>query len=88
MPQRGSLVDDDTFSPPKISIDNDGSDKVVESSNMPLEQRDSATNVNNDAAVQSVSLDELFDYDDISVQSVQDKELDSQCHKLDMGQET
>ena len=27
--KRGSLVDDDTFSPPKLSIDNTGSDNVV-----------------------------------------------------------
>jgi len=68
--KRGSLVDDDTFSPTKLSIDNDGPDNVVESSEMPLEPRDSATNVPNNATVQSVPLDELFDYDDISVQSV------------------
>ena len=73
--KRGSLVDDDTFSPPKL-FDNDGSDNVVESSDMPLEPRDSATNIPNDVTVQSVPLDELFDYDNISVQSVQDNELD------------
>ena len=39
---------------------------------MPQELRDSTTNVTTDAAVASVSLDELVDYDDMSVQSVQD----------------
>jgi len=43
---------------------------------MPQEPRDSATNVTTDAAVTSVPLDELFDYDAISVQSVQDNELE------------
>ena len=43
--KRGSLVDDDTFSPPKISIDNDSSNNVVESSDIPFEPTDCATNV-------------------------------------------
>jgi len=29
--KRRSLVDDDTFSPPKLYVDNDGSDNVVKS---------------------------------------------------------
>ena len=37
--KRGLLVDDDTFSPPKLSIDNDGSDNVEESTDMPQEPR-------------------------------------------------
>ena len=49
--KRGSLVDDDAVSPPKLSIENDGSDYVVESSDMPQELQDSATNVTTDAAV-------------------------------------
>jgi len=43
---------------------------------MPHEPRDYATNVTTDAAVTSVPLEELFDYDDISIRSVQDNELD------------
>jgi len=37
VPKRGSLVDGDTFSPLKLSIDNDSSDNVVESSDVPFE---------------------------------------------------
>ena len=40
VPKRGSLVDGDTFSPPKLSIDNDSSDNVVESSDVPFEPTD------------------------------------------------
>jgi len=38
----GSLVDGDTFSPLKLSIDNDSSDNVVESSDVPFELTDCA----------------------------------------------
>jgi len=78
IPKRGLLVDDDTFSPPKLSIDNDSSDNTVDSSDIPFEPTDCATNVLNDAAVQSVPLDKLFDCDDISVQSVRGNELEPQ----------
>ena len=87
--KRGSLVEDDTFSPPKLSIDNDGSDNVVESSDMPQEPRDSATNVPNVAAGQSVPLDEMFGYDCISwtsVQSVQENELEPPTSTSDRAQ--
>ena len=73
--KRGSLVMNDTFSPPKLSINNEGSDNVVELSDMPQERRDSATSVSSVTAGDSVPLDELFDYDDISVQSVQGIEI-------------
>ena len=72
VPKWGSLVDGDTSSPPELSIDNDSSDNVVESSDIPLEPTDCANNVPNDATVHTVPLDEFFDYDDISVQSVPD----------------
>jgi len=62
VPKRGSLVDGDTFSPLKLSIDNDSSDNVVESSDVPFKPTDCANDVPNDSAVQSVPLDELFDY--------------------------
>ena len=85
--KRGSLVDDDTFSPPTLSIDNDSSDNVVETSDIPLEPTDCATNVPNDAAVLPVPLDELFDYDYISVQvSVPDNELEPQPSTSDPTQ--
>ena len=45
---------------------------------MPQEPRDSATNVTTNAAVTSVPLDEQFDYNYISVQSVHDNELEPQ----------
>jgi len=75
--KRGSLVDDDTFSPPSslLSIDNDGSDNVVESSDMQQELQNSATNVLSVMVGESVPLDELFDHDDISIQSVHDNDL-------------
>ena len=81
--KRGSLVDDDTFKPPKLSMDNDGSDNVED---MPQEPRDSATNVTSDAAVSSVLLDEQFDNDDISVQPVQDNELEPPTSTSDPAQ--
>ena len=40
----------------------------------------------NDVAVQSVPLDELFDYDDISVQSVPDNEFEPQPSTSDPTQ--
>ena len=45
--KRGILVDDETCSPPilKPNIENDGSDNVVESSDMPQTPQDSTTNV-------------------------------------------
>jgi len=72
--KRGSIVDDDIFNSTKPSIDNDGSDNVVEPTYIPQEPRDNATNVTTDAAVQSIPQDEVFDYDEISVQSLQDNE--------------
>ena len=57
--KRGSLVDDDTFSPPRLSIDNDGSDNVVDSTDMPQESRSYATKVTTDNGVTSVPIDEL-----------------------------
>ena len=86
VPKRGSLVDGDTSSPPKLSIDNDSSDNVVESSDVPLEPTDCAINVPNDATVQAVPLDELFDYDDISVQSVPDNDHEPQPSTSDTTQ--
>ena len=59
---------------------------MVESSDIPFEPTDCATNVPNDAAVQSVPLDELFDYDDISVQSVPDNEIEPQTSTSDPAQ--
>jgi hypothetical protein len=70
VPKRGSLVDGDTSSPTKLSIYNDSSDNVVESTDVPLEQTDGANDVPNDVTVPSVPLDELFDYDDVSVQTM------------------
>ena len=67
----GSLVDNDTFNLTKPSIYNDGSDNVVELTYSPQEPRDLANNVTTDVAVTSVPQDELFDYDDISAQSVE-----------------
>jgi len=83
--KRGSLVDDDTFSLPKLSIDNDGSDYVLESSDKPQEPRDSATNAPSVMAGKSVPLEELFDYDDISVQSRQDNELEPTTSTSDLA---
>ena len=77
-----------TLSVPKLSIDNNGFNNVLESSDMPKEPRDSATkNVTSDAVVTSVPLDELFDYDDdISVQSVLDDEPDPPISTSDSAQ--
>ena len=50
---------------------------------IPQEPHDLATNVTTDAAVTSVPLDELFDYDDISVQSVEDNELEPRTSTSD-----
>ena len=76
--KRGSLGDDDNdYTPTKPSIDNDGSDNVVELTYIPQDTHDLATNVTTDVVVIFVPLDELFDYDDISVQSVEDNELES-----------
>ena len=69
-------MDDDTFNSTKPSIDNEGSDNVVEPTYIPQEPRDYASNVTTDAAVTYVPLDELCDYDDISIQSAQDNELE------------
>ena len=55
--KRGSLGDDETFTPTKPSIDNDGSDNVVELTNIPQELHDLATNVTTDVAVTSIPLD-------------------------------
>jgi hypothetical protein len=74
--KRGSLGDDDNYTPTKPSIDNDGSDNVVELTYIPQDTHDRAINVTTDAVVTSVPLDELFKYDDISVQSVEDNELE------------
>ena len=84
--KRGSLGDDDNFTPTKPSIDNDGSDNVVELTYIPQDTHDLATNVTTDAAVTSVPLDEIFDYDDISVQSVEDNELDPTTSTSDPAQ--
>ena len=56
----------------------------MESSDIPCEPTDCANNVPNDAAVQAVSLDELFDYDEVSVQSVPDNELEPQPSTSDL----
>ena len=53
---------------------------------MPQEIRDSATNAHNVAVERSAPLDELFDYDDISVQSIQDNELEPPTSTLDPAQ--
>jgi hypothetical protein len=74
--KRGPLGDDDNFTPIKPSIDNDGSDIGVELTYIPQDTHDLATNVTTDAVVTSVTLDELFDYDDNSVQSFEDNELE------------
>ena len=47
VPKRGSLVDGDTSSPTKLSIYNDSSDNVAESTDVPLEQTDGANDVPN-----------------------------------------
>ena len=53
---------------------------------MPQEPRNYATNVTTDEAVTSVPLDELFDYDDISVPSVQDNEFEPPTSTSDPAQ--
>ena len=58
----------------------------MESSDVPLEPTYCANNVLNDATVQAVPLDELFDYDDISVQSVPDNDLEPQPSTSDTTQ--
>ena len=73
--KRRLLGDDDNFTPTKPSIDNDGSDNIVELTYIPQDTHDLAANVTTDAVVTSVPLYELFDYDDNSVQSIDDNEL-------------
>ena len=58
----------------------------MESSDVPFEPTDCANNVPDDAAVQSVPLDELFHYDYISVQSVPDNKLEPQPSTSDRTQ--
>ena len=55
---------------------NDGSHNVVELKYIAQDTYNLATNVTTDAVVTYVPLDELFDYDHISVQSVEDNELE------------
>ena len=50
----------------------------MESTDVPLEQTDGANDVPNDVTVPSVPLDELFDYDDVSVQSVPNNDFETQ----------
>ena len=59
--KRGLLGDDDNYFPTKPSIDNDGSDNIVELTYIPQDNHDFAADVTTDAVVTSVPLDELFD---------------------------
>ena len=65
-----SLGEDDNFIPTKPLIDNDESDNIVELTYIPQVTHDLAANVTTDGLVISVPLDELFDYDGNSVQSM------------------
>ena len=56
-------------------IDNDESDNIMELTYIPQDTNDLAANITTDAVVTSVPLDELVDYDDNSVPSIEDNEL-------------
>jgi hypothetical protein len=73
--KRGSLGDDDNLTSTKPTIDKDESDIIVEPTDVPQDAPHLAPNVISDAVVTSTPLDELVDYDENSVQSMQDNEL-------------
>ena len=70
--KRGFNLDDESPSHPKEYTDNDGTDDVVPSSEEKQEPMDTATIETIVLTAFSVPLDEFCDYDDISVQTVQD----------------
>ena len=84
--KRESLGDDDNFTSPNPPIDNDESDNIVELTYIPHDTHDLAANVTSDAVVTSVQLDELVDYDDNSVQSIEDNELAPTTSTSDLAQ--
>ena len=73
--ETGSLGDDDNLTSTKPRTDNDESDIIVEPTDVPQDAQHLASTVISDAVVTSAPLDELVDYDDNSVQSIQDNEL-------------